>query len=232
VTAAHGFGGRVGAVVRNRWFRFALAALLIALAVVAAMLAHDVRSWRGSLRDEAIRYAVSPTAQTRSTAPTILPSGVSGRLLNVAPDRRRIRALQLFALAEALDTTQGILPGGERLLQGTENALSREAQDPNPARASQAYQLLSAVLFKDSKSALVPDLAAYAASISAMQNAVRADSRDPRAAANLELLLRQYEADSRQGSERQANNQGSQRRGKTIGRGKGIPPAKTPEGDY
>jgi len=38
---------------------------LIALAVVAAMLAHDVRSWRGSLRDEAIRYAVSPTAQTR-----------------------------------------------------------------------------------------------------------------------------------------------------------------------
>jgi hypothetical protein len=218
--------------VRSLPFRLGAAAVLVAIAVLAAVLAHDVRSWRDTLRDDAGRYALSPGAQEQWTAATYLPAGLSARLLGVAPDRHWLSALRFFALAKAADLSQGITPATQRLLQTAEAALTRTVNDPDPARASQAYTLLSAILFKDSQSSYVPDVAIYAASLAAMQNAVRADPANEQARADLELLLRQFQADTSQATEAQANNQGSRRAGKTVGRGKGIPPVKAAGGDY
>ena len=89
------------------------------------------------------------------------------------------------------------------------------------------------ILFKHSQGGFSPDLATTLASIAAMQNAVRvADGRNKQAEANLELLLRQFQADLSPSDLQQANNQGSRRGGKVVGRGKGIPPVNAPEGNY
>jgi hypothetical protein len=233
MTVARSFGARVRRLTRSRPFLFGTAAVLLAVAVLAALLAQDVRSWRDTLRDDAIRYSVSPAAQQQWTAPTILPAGLSARLLGVAPDRRRLSALRFFALANAIDFSNGITPRTKLLLQAAEVSLSRAAADPNPARASQAYTLLGVLLLSDAdSSAEVVNVATYAAAVSAMQNAVRVNPDDAHARANLELLLRQLQADSSPGSERQANNQGSRQKGKTVGRGKGVPPLNAPGGDY
>jgi hypothetical protein len=209
VTAVRRLLGRTRSVARGRAFLPAVAVVALALAVLAALLAHDVRSWRNTMRDNTVRYAISPTAQEQWTAPTYLPATVSERLLAVDLDRRWLSALRFFALAENVQLSTGVNPASKRLLQTTENALSLAAQDPNPTLASQAYVLLSVILFKDSKASFIPDVATYAASISAMQNAVRVDGRNGVAEADLELLLRQYVADSKAGNLQQANNQGS-----------------------
>jgi hypothetical protein len=200
--------------------------------VLAVLLAHDVGSWRSTLRGDAIRYSVSPTAQLVWTAPTDLPPSTSARLLGVARDRQRLSALRFFALSVALDTSNGATPADEALLQKTEAILSQVAQDANPAIASQAYELLGIVLFKDERGGFTQDVATYSSSITAMQNAVRVDPTNKQAEADLELLLRQFDADRQNSDQQQANNQGSRPKGKTVGRGKGIPPLKTPSGDY
>lgn len=232
MTGVHILGEWAGRMRHRRSFRLVAAAVAVAVAVVAALLAQDVRSWRNTMRDNAIRYAISPSAQEQWTAPTYLPAAVSARLLAVNRDRRSLSTLRFFALAQAVDISTGLTPRSEQLLQTTEKGLSLVAQDPNPALASQAYVLLSVILFKDSKGRFIRDVATYAASISAMQNAVRVNGRNEQAEADLELLLRQFQADSRGGTQEQANNQGSGRRGKAVGRGKGVRPLNAPGGDY
>jgi hypothetical protein len=232
VSAVHALSDWAKRLARRRSFQVAAAVVAVAVAVLAALLAQDVRSWRTTIREDAIRYAISPSAQEQRTARTYLPAAVSSRLLSVDRDLRWHSALRLFALANAVDISSGLTPRTEQLLQTAEKALSRAAQDPNPARASQAYALLSVILFKDSRGRFTQDLAASAASISAMQNAVRADGRNEKAEADLELLLRQFQADSAGASQQQANNQGPQGRRKGVGRGKGIPPVLAPGGDY
>jgi hypothetical protein len=218
---------------RTTVFRVAAVAALFAIALVAALLAQDVRSWRNTLADDAIRYSISPSAQERWTAPTYLPAGLSARLLGVAPDRRWLSALRFFALADSLDPRSLIEPRNKALLQTTERSLGLAAQDSDPVLASRAYTLLGAILFKDSQGGFSPDLATTLASIAAMQNAVRvADGRNKQAEADLELMLRQFQADLSPSDQRQANNQGSRRSGKVVGRGKGIPPTSAAEGNY
>ena len=232
MTAMRSLGARARRLARSRPFLLGTAAVLLAVAVLAALLAQDVRSWRDTLRADAIRYSVSPGAQQQWTAPTTLPASLSARLLGVAPDRRRLSALRFFALAKGIDFSNGLTPRTKLLLQTAEVSLARAAADPNPARVSQAYTLLSVLLFNDAKAAYVVDVATYSAAVSAMQNAVRVDPGYAHARANLELLLRQLQADSSPGTDPEANNQGARQQGKTVGRGKGVPPLNAPGGDY
>ena len=222
----------VWSLTRSATLKLAAGAVAITLASLAFLLAHDVRSWRDTFRSDTVRYAVSPTAPVSWTAPTYLPSSLSGRLIGIAPDRRWLSALRLFALAQAVDTTGGITPPDQALLRNAEIALSAAAQDPNPVLASQAYQLLSVILFKDAKAGFVEDVAAYSSSIAAMQNAVRSDPANKQAEADLELLLRQFAADRRASQQTQSNNQGPRHKGSKVGRGKGVPPLISQGGDY
>jgi hypothetical protein len=224
---------RAGRWARTPAFRLAAAAAMLAVALLAVLLAQDVRSWRDTVTNDAIRYTTSPTTQKQWPASTYLPSGLSGHLLGVERTRRWLLALRLFAIANAVDPRDIIQPGNEARLQAAEKSLARVAQDPDPASASRAYTLLGAILFKDSQGGFSPDVAGALASVAAMQNAVRvADARNKQAEADLELLLRQFQADLERSELQQANNQGSRQSGKAVGRGQGIPPAKAPEGDY
>jgi hypothetical protein len=223
---------RIRPIRRRATGWLAAGALAMLAAVLAFLLAHDVRSWRDTLRGDGVRFAVSPTAPVSSTAPTLLPSSVSARVLDVGRDRRWLSVLRLFALAEAVDTSGGITPPDEALLRRAETALSAATQDPNPALASQAYELLSVILFKDAKAGFVQDVATYSSSIAAMQNAVLSDPTNKQAEADLELLLRQFAADQRVSQQRQSNNQGPRHKKGQVGRGKGVPPLNSPSGDY
>jgi len=225
----------------GRWFkgahrrtsvRLVAAALAIVIAVFAVLLAHDIRSWRNTMREDAMRYTISPTAPVVFEPPTYLPADVSARLLAADRDRRMLSALRFFAAANSLDTSNGVMPNDEQLLQTTEKSLTLAAQNPDQNAAAEADSLLAVILLKDSRAGFVQDLAPYAAAITAMQSAVRAAPYDEHATANLELLLRQFRADSRGPTEQQANNQGSKPRGKAVGRGTGIPPVSSPTGDY
>jgi hypothetical protein len=218
---------------RTPVFRLGAAAAMLAIALVAALLAQDVRSWRNTLADDAMRYTISPRAQEQWTAPTYLPASLSARVLGVAPDRHWLSALRFFALANAIDPRTVSVLRNETLLQTAEKSLARAAEDPDPALASRAYAMLGAILFKHAQGGFSPDLATTLASIAAMQNAVRvADGRNKQAEADLELLLRQFQADLSPSDQQQANNQGSRRGGKVVGRGKGIPPTNAAEGNY
>jgi hypothetical protein len=57
--------GRVRRGIRTPVFRTAAAAAALAIALVAALLAQDVRSWRNTLTDDAGRYTISPSAEER-----------------------------------------------------------------------------------------------------------------------------------------------------------------------
>jgi hypothetical protein len=217
---------------RRRSVRLAAAVLALSAAVLAALLAEDVRSWRDTLREDAVTYAVSPTAPVEFTPPTYLPSSVSGRLLAVNRDRRSLSALRFFARARALNPYLAYKPSGQRLLHTTERILTLAAQDPDPARAAQAYSLLAAVLLEDARISFTGDIAPYLIAVSAMQNAVRVDPGNERIAANLELLLRQFEADAQQRTEVRPNSQRPKKQPQAVDRGKGVTPVTTAGGDY
>jgi hypothetical protein len=222
-----------GRIVRAPAARLSFAVALIVVAVLAVLLAQDVRSWRDTLNADAIRYSVSAKAQEQWTPSTNLPAGLSERLLGVARDRHWLSALRFYSLANAVDPRALYIPVNKLLLQTAEKSLAEVAQDPNPVLASRAYTLLGAILFKDSQGGFSPDTATTLASIAAMQNAVRvAGGYNEQANADLELLLRQYEADLSPSDLQQANNQGARNRGKAVARGKGIPPLATRGGDY
>jgi hypothetical protein len=222
----------------RRWSRTPAATWIVAgvavpVALLAALAAHDVRSWRDTLHVDAARYATRPTAGQTWTAPTVFPAALSGRALAVARDRRWLSALRLYALTRQIqiDSEAGISARDERLLQTAEKSLSYLTRDPDPARAAQAYDLMGALLFEDAKGSIAPDLATYAAAVAAMQNAVRVDGTNERAKADLELILRQQLVDSTQANAVQPGDQGSNH-GRQAGRGKGVPPASAPGGDY
>jgi hypothetical protein len=232
MSAVHVFTRWARGAPQRRSVRLTAAVLALSIAVLAALLAHDVRSWRNTLRNDAMTYAISPTAPVQFTAPTYLPAGVSARLLAVNRDRRWLSALRFFARADALDPNLASRPGGQDLLHTTERALTLAAQDPNPARAAQAYSLLAPVLLTDSRASFTGDLTPYLVAITAMQNAVRVDPGNEQAAANLELLLRQFRTDVKRRTPLPANNQGPKKRRGVVGRGKGLPPTISGGGDY
>jgi len=232
MSAGHVFARWARGAPQRRSVRLTAAVLALSIAVLVALLAHDVRSWRNTLRNDAMTYAISPTAPVQFTAPTYLPAGVSSRLLAVNRDRRSLSALRFFERAHALNSDLAYRPAGQHLLHTTERALTLAAQDPNGPRAAQAYSLLAAVLLQDVRASLTGDIAPYLIAVTAMQNAVRAEPGNEQAAANLELLLRQFRADVSQRTPLPASNQGAKKRREVVGRGKGVPPSTSGRGDY
>lgn len=205
----------------------------VALAVLFALLAQDVRAWRDVLRHDAVRYTVSRRAQEQWTPSTLLPPTLSERLLAAARDRRALSALRFFAVAHSLGATEGgLTPKDNRIFATSEQALEPLTQDPNPRTASQAYSLLGALLFNEYKMGFPPDPASFLSAIAAMQNAVRADPEAEDAKVNLELLLRQEQADFVKQAQSQAVNNQAPPPGHVAGRGKGAPPSSSQEGDY
>lgn len=170
-----------------------VAAIVLAtgLGVVALLLAHDIRAWRGTFRADALQYTVAPKLAAQRTAATTLPSSLSSSLLGVGGNQRWLEAMQKFMIA--YQDTEGLTDIGREdyvLLHQGETALRRVTQDPNDGRASQAYGLLGVLIFHESLAGTGTDASLVQEAVTDFQDAVRLDPGDEPAKENLELGMR------------------------------------------
>jgi hypothetical protein len=169
-----------------RALRLALAAALVALAVLVALLAADVRSWRGTIAEGDAVLAAAPARATWT--PSTRLGGLSGDLLGVHGDLALRRALQLYVLAvgqrQRLDNALEVQTARAQAL----DALATEALDSDARRASQAQTALGAITF--GSSAEGAGTAQIDVSISDFTDAIRSDPTNALAKFDLELLFR------------------------------------------
>jgi hypothetical protein len=175
---------RLGSAVSG--FRLGGAVLLAVVAVLAALLAADVRSWRTALVQGDAVYAVSP-GRADWSPPTRL-GGVATSLLGTGDDVAFRRALQLYrastSVPQGLDTAVEV----QTLRSEAESALAGPAASADERRASQARTLLGVLAFAESAAGAGPSQTD--AAVADFTDAVRADPGNTAAKFDLELLLR------------------------------------------
>lgn len=147
--------------------------LLLVAAVVAFLLAADVRAVRSSLAVGDTVYAAAP-ARAGWRAETIL-GGTAARLLGVSDEIRLRKALQQYVAVSKLRLRLDDAASVESARARAQDALARAAG------SSQARVLLGILAFEEQS----PDVAR-----SEFEAALRADPANVDAAYDLELLLR------------------------------------------
>jgi hypothetical protein len=166
--------------------RLAAAACLVPLALLVALLAADVRSWRTALESGDAVYAASPSHA--SWTPSTRLGGLGEELLGVRDDVALRRALQRFhqtvGLRLRLDNALEVQTARAR----AQDALEGAALDSDPQRASQAQTLLGILAFAASSRG--GDQSQVDAAASDFTDAIRADPADDPAKFDLELVLR------------------------------------------
>jgi hypothetical protein len=196
----------------GRDVRIAGAAVLIAVAVLAALLAADVRGWPSAFAQGDAVFAVAPGKATWTPSATL--GGASEWLLETRDDVAFRRALQLYAVAAAtpdrLDTAVEL----QTLRSQAENALANASRG---RYASQAGTLLGILAFEANASGT--DSNAADAAVADFANAVRADPTNAAAKYDLELLLRLTTA---HGARQGAGQGGSFGKGGRRGAGGGV----------
>jgi hypothetical protein len=174
---------------------FAVAAVLLVLAVLAALLAADVRDWQKTLRESDALLQAAPAAAIGQ--PDTHLGSLAERALGVRDDVDARRAIALYLASinvpVRLDNAQQVALARGR----AEQALASVARSSEGARASQAETLLGVLVFTDvgpsndpfqETTGIDPDQAQ--ASIADFQDAVRADPENAVAKYDLELALR------------------------------------------
>jgi hypothetical protein len=183
--------------VRVTPLRIAAIGIALVAGLLAILLAHDVRAWPDVLERSDLRYAVAPTAELRTEASTTLPGNISASLLGVAGHRRWLKALRSFDIAYADLRSLGLESAGRSdyaLFHRGEAALRQVTQDPDAARASQAYNLLGMLVFREAFASTDVDPTLLQQGLTDLPNAVRLDANDEAARENLELGLRVLKA--------------------------------------
>lgn len=171
--------------------RLVLIGALAVVAVLAAVYAHDLRSWQQTLQSDQVAYAAAPGQPVQTTAPTVLPPSLSADLLSVQRDREWDRALPHFVTVyDFVNPLDHLGPGVYTILNSAEADVAKVTQDPDPVAASQAYDLLGVLYFRSAYpgSGTDPDLLDEA--VADLQNAVRVDNANETAKQNLELAIR------------------------------------------
>lgn len=171
--------------------RIVLAGVLAVVAALCAAFAHDLRSWEHTIGASEVSYAAAPAQPVHTNAPTILPSGLSGDLLSVQRDREWLEALPHFtSVYDFVNPRDSLGPALYSLIDGAEADLTTVASDPNPAGASQAYDLLGVLFFRSAYPGSGTDPGLLQEAVSNLQNAVRVDPSNEIAKENLELAMR------------------------------------------
>jgi hypothetical protein len=174
---------------------FAGAAVLLALALGAALLAADIRSWQRTLREDDALLPAAPSAV--NWHPNTHLGSLGERLLGVRDDVEARQAIALYLktvnVPVRLDNAQQVAMARGRV----EQALAAVARNSRGARASQAETLLGVLVFTDvgpssdpfqETTGVDPDQAQ--ASLADFEDAVRADPENALAKYDLELALR------------------------------------------
>jgi len=171
--------------------RWLAVAVLVLLATVLVLAAHDALSWRSALRRGDHRLATAP-ASARWRAAPLLPGDPARTLLALGDDLALRRAVRAFLVAEA--TPYGFDNGVNqtRVRSGAEIVLSDLAANGKAAHASQAGDLLGVLVAKAGR--VTGGITADDRARSAFEAAVRRDPSNTDAKYNLELLLRRTKA--------------------------------------
>jgi hypothetical protein len=167
-------------------FRAALATLLVALAVLAALAAGDVRGWRSALTAGDAAYIATPARA--SWTPHARLGGVAEELLGMQGDVQLRQALQLYIDAAKLHLRLDNALDVESARARAQDALENVSRSSDPSHRSQALTLLGILAFRASASG--GSQSQLDAAVSDFTDAVRADPADEQAAFDLELLLR------------------------------------------
>ena len=174
---------------------FAAAIVLVVLAVLAALLAADIRSWQTTLRED--DGLVSSTPKLANWEPSTHLSSLAERILGARDDVEMRRAIALYLenvnVPVRFDNGRQVAVARSR----AEQALAAVARHSSGARASQAETLLGVLVFTDvgpstdpfqETTGMDPDQAQ--ASLADFDDAVRDDPANAFAKYDLELVLR------------------------------------------
>jgi len=164
-----------------RAMRLVPALLLLALAVVVALLAGDVRAWQETFE----------SGQTKAS--TRLPWNIAARTLAVEDDVQARRAIALFRATASVHGRLDNALGVTAARANAETALAAVARGRG-ARASQAATLLGVLAFGDLARGGGRDSSQAETAVGDFENAIRADPSDANAKYDLELLLRSLAA--------------------------------------
>jgi hypothetical protein len=162
------------------------------LAVLAALLAADLRAWPAAIERGDALYALNPSSAHWS-APTRL-GGLAEAMLGTGGDLAARRGLALYDETVALEQTVPYQEVIETARADALNALAKPAASSDPSVASQARTLEGALAFDAaSRGGGGPQVDAAIADFTA---ALELDSANTAAKFDLELLLRLGQAQS------------------------------------
>lgn len=199
--------------------RVAAAAVLLVMAVVAALLAADVRAWQSAVRIGDLRFSQNP-GYADWTAATLLPGDPARTLLGIGNQLAFRHAVQTFVTvaAEGQGFDNGYSESRDRA--AAEAVLTTLAAGPNTQRDSEADNLLGILAYTDSKQTGPYAPSPVERSESDFRSAVSLDPTNDDAKFNLEWLMRQLVA---QGSRAGANGSAGASKKGHNGAGGGVP---------
>lgn len=166
--------------------RFLVAGALLILAVLALLLAADVRSWQSAIRDGDVEFASTP--DHASWTPRTRLGGVAGDLLGTDDDVSSRRALQLYGIAAATHLRLDNATQVQTTRAAAQDALTAVAASADSRRSSQARTLLGLLTYRASAAGGEQDQ--VDAAIADFTDAIRANPANADAKFDLELLLR------------------------------------------
>jgi hypothetical protein len=166
--------------------RVVAVAVFAALAVVAALLAGDVRSWPVALERGDAVYAIAPGRA--EWTPTTHFGGLAETLLGTAEDIEARKALQAYRQVAGLQEQLNNALQVQTQQVAAINALAGPANSADPQLAAQARTLLGILAF--SESAEGGGVSQTDTALADFTDAVRIDPGDTAAKFDLELLLR------------------------------------------
>ena len=167
--------------------RSVAAALLLVLAVGAALLAADVRSWERTLRRGDAVYAADPAAAHWRPA-TRFPFRLAKRALGVGSAVATREAFQSYRVAATASGHYEVTPAQAAALRHAQVALVPVARSADPVVAARARTLLGLLVLGGL--AQTADNSRVQAAFADLADAVRANPDDETAKFDLELLLR------------------------------------------
>jgi hypothetical protein len=174
-----------------RAVRLSLLVLALVVGSLCLLLAQDIRSWRHTLSKDRLQYTAYPRERLELAAPTALPAGISTTLLSVGNDQKWLQGLQKFVGAYELTANLDALgPGDFTILNDSTSALTPLTQSRNAALASQAYDLIAVVLFREAYPGDGVNTSIISAAVLDLENSVQLDNGNELAKENLELALR------------------------------------------
>jgi hypothetical protein len=180
--------------------RIALAAVGLAAAVVAALLASDLRSWQDGIQNGDAQYFQRPASATWST-PTLLPFQLARGILGISDQIAFRHAARAFVTVHTLGNGFDNGYTELRARANLEIVLTALARGPDRSRDSAADNLLGILAYSDSQTTGTAQPAPVDRAVADFQSSVQLDPANTDAKFNLEWVQRQLVAHgSRAGS--------------------------------